>query len=165
MKNTSMLEEVFFSHYQEWCLMSFSYVQNLDDAKDVVQNVFLLLLQKEDLSDIKNLKNYITVSIRNESLKKVKKSKNVTVLSEYNLAVEPFENKIIDIEISQKIHQQIEALPEQNKKIFKLCVLEGVKYKNAADMMGISVNTIKYHLKNTFKTFRINLRDVYLWFL
>ena len=57
--NASLLEEMFLKHYQEWCLISFSYVQNLDDAKDVVQNIVIKLLEKDDLGSIGDIKNYI----------------------------------------------------------------------------------------------------------
>jgi len=53
------------------------------------------------------------------------------------------------------------ALPELSKAVFNLCVLEGEKYQNAADTLGISVNTIKYHLKKSYKMLRANIQNIY----
>ncbi|WP_419212039.1 RNA polymerase sigma factor [Maribacter sp. X9] len=163
MVDSLLLEEMFLKHYQEWCLLSFSYTANLDDSKDVVQSIFIKLLQKEFDTPIWDLKKYINASIRNESLKKIKRDQRTFSLKNYSTEVPSYESELIRSEISKTLFKEIDALPEQNKKVFELCILEGIKYENAAEIMGITVNTVKYHLKKTFKILRLNLRDVYLW--
>lgn len=163
MINALILEEMFQKHYQEWCLLSFSYIGDLDDSKDIVQNIFIKLLQKEYNEPIIDIKKYINSAIRNESLKKIKKNQRTFFFKDYTFEVSSYENELIKSEISETLFREINALPEQNKKVFELCVLEGIKYENAAEIMGITVNTVKYHLKKTFKILRLNLRDVYLW--
>ena len=163
--NASILEELFLAHYQEWCLVSFSYVGNLDDAKDVVQNIVMKLLEKDDLESIRDIKNYIGAAIRNESLKKIKQHRRTFTVKHQAAEVPSFEKELIQNEISDSIYKQLESLPEQNRTAFKLCVLNGVKYENAADAMGITVNTVKYHLKKSFKILRLNLRDIHFWLL
>ncbi|HDZ15686.1 hypothetical protein LCGC14_1215590 [marine sediment metagenome] len=159
--NTAVLEEMFLIHYQEWCLLSFSYLHNLDDAKDVVQNVVFKLLKKEDWDSIRDIKNYISKAIRNESLKKIKQNQRTYSLKNHNTEVPSCEIELIQNEISETIFKELELLPEQNKRVFKLCVLDGITYDNAAIIMGITVNTVKYHLKKSFKILRLNLRDVH----
>ncbi len=161
----SILEEIFLRHYQELCLLSFSYLNNLDDAKDVVHTIFSKLLQKELDESIKDLHHYIRTSVRNESLKKIKQDKKTLGIKNHLTHVQSFENELILNEISDTIFKELEALPEQNKTAFKLCVLEGIKYENAAEIMGITVNTVKYHLKKSFKILRLNLRNIYFWML
>lgn len=160
-----ILEKMFVEHYQEWCLMSFSYVGNLDDAKDVVQHVFVNLLQKESIAYIDEIKRYVHTSVRNESLKKIRQNKRTFEIYNQPTETPSFEREWIEGEISKSMFQELEALPEQNKRAFTLCVLEGIKYARAAEIMGITVNTVKYHLKKSFKILRLNLKDVYLWFL
>lgn len=162
MVNALILEEMFLKHYQEWCLLSFSYVGDLDDSKDIVQSIFIKLLQKEYHEPIRDLKKYINTTIRNESLKKIKNKQRTFYVKNYSNEVQSYENELISSEISATLFREIDALPHQNKKVFELCVLEGVKYENAAEIMGITVNTVKYHLKKTFKILRFNLRNVYL---
>ncbi|WP_158657080.1 RNA polymerase sigma factor [Maribacter cobaltidurans] len=163
MINSLVLEEMFLKHYQEWCLLSFSYVGDLEDSKDVVQNIFIKLLQKEFDAPIVDLKKYINTCIRNESLKKIKKSQRTFSLKNYSTEVSSHENELIRSEISDTLFRQIDALPDHSKKVFELCVLEDLKYENAAEIMGITVNTVKYHLKKSFKLLRLNLKDVYFW--
>ena len=159
--NASILEELFLTHYQEWCLVSFSYVRDLDDAKDVVQNIVIKLLEKDDWESIRDLKSYIGSAIRNESLKKIKLHQRTYAIRNQVVEVPSYEKELIQDEISKSIFKQLDLLPEKNRMVFKLCVLDGLKYENAADTMGITVNTVKYHLKKSFKILRLNLRDVH----
>ncbi len=159
--NSSILEEMFLRHYQEWCLVSFSYVRDLDDAKDVVQNIVIKLLEKDDWESIRDLKNYIGIAIRNESLKKIKLHQRTYTIRNQVAEVPSYEKELIQDEISETIFKQLDSLPERNRMVFKLCVLDGVKYENAADSLGITVNTVKYHLKKSFKILRLNLRDIH----
>ncbi len=154
---------MFLEHYQEWCLLAYSYVQDLDDAKDVVQTVFTKLLQKKEYRTIENFKPYINTAVRNESLKKIKSKQRAFTISHSTTHVPSYENELIQTEISETIFRQLESLPAQNRKVFELCVMEGIKYEGAAEIMGITVNTVKYHLKKSFKILRLNLRNIHLW--
>jgi len=165
MINTKILEEMFLEHYQEWCLLSYSYLHDLDDAKDVVQTIFIKLLQKKEHKAIDNLKSYINTAVRNESLKKIKSKQRTFAVSHSVTYVPSYENELIQSEISETIFRELESLPAQNRKVFELCVIEGIKYESAAEIMGITVNTVKYHLKKSFKILRLNLRNIHLWML
>ena len=103
----------------------------------------------------------MVLAIRNESLKKIKQHQRTYTVKHQATEVPSFEKELIQNEISETIFKELESLPEQNKTVFKLCVLDGVKYENAADAMGITVNTVKYHLKKSFKILRLNLRNVH----
>jgi RNA polymerase sigma-70 factor (ECF subfamily) len=41
----------------------------------------------------------------------------------------------------------------------KMVYLEGKKYKDAANEMGISVNSLKTHLKSALKMLRLGLKE------
>ncbi|MGB3775963.1 MAG: sigma-70 family RNA polymerase sigma factor [Leeuwenhoekiella sp.] len=160
-KDTSILEEMFIKHYKELCLLSFSYVNNLDDAKDIVQNIFIKLLHKKQDVYYRNIKSYIYIAVRNESLQNLKERKKTFSINYQASDIESFENSMIKKEISERILKEIETLPQKNRRVFRLCVIEGLKYENAAEILGITVNTVKYHLKVSFKILRLNLKDIY----
>jgi len=54
---------------------------------------------------------------------------------------------------------EIENLPLQCKVVFKLVILEDMKYKDVADSLGISVNTVKTQMKIAYKTLREKLKQ------
>ena len=164
MKNNvyTTLEEIFSKHYDEWCLLSYSYLENTKKAEDVVQDVCVNILLRKKAAKIENLQAYIATSVKNKSLKELKRVRKFETISDTNMGTSPSSEEDFILR-EGKLHLQnaISKLPEPCKRVFRLCVVEGQKYKTAADTLGISVNTVKYHIKKAYKTFRVEMGDVY----
>ena len=62
----------------------------------------------------------------------------------------------IDEQVYAKVNLAIESLPEQCRLIIKLNVLEGKKYQEIAEELGITVNTIRTQVSRGYK----KLRDI-----
>ena len=45
----------------------------------------------------------------------------------------------------------VDELPTECRQVFELSRYEGKKYSEIAQELGISVNTVKYHIKNAIK--------------
>ncbi len=154
-------EALFLQHYQEWCLLAFSYVKNKAEAEDVVQDVFLSVLSQDSQKTIVHLKRYLTVCVRNAALKKIRGTRLHLSFNGREVPVPSHEIALMNIERKTLLEKSILALPEQRRKVFELCVLKGLTYKTVAAMTGISVNTVKYHLKRSYKSLRFTLRNAY----
>ena len=61
------------------------------------------------------------------------------------------------LEYDGKLDLIFNQLPVQRRKAFKLVYLEDKKYKEAAEEMGVSVNSIKTHLKLAVKALQQKL--------
>ncbi|PKB15151.1 RNA polymerase sigma factor [Flavobacterium sp. 5] len=156
------IEDLFLTHYREWCLVSYSYVENMDEAEDIVQDVLEKVLCKlDDVNKILDIKSYIFVAIKNTSLKRLRKASKLTKMIESDIFIPSHEDGLIAFEKSAYILDALGSLPDQSKRVFELCVLEGLKYEVAADTLNISINTVKYHLKKGFKTLRVILHNQY----
>ncbi|WP_010133986.1 sigma-70 family RNA polymerase sigma factor [Ochrovirga pacifica] len=159
----SPLEKTFKNHYKEFCLLSFHYTQDMSEAEDVVQDVFVKVLEKSE--DITQLKHYLMVAVKNASLKRITNKYACVELKEQSLTEgslfsetdkeHAFKRKV-------QLYKQIDLLPTQCRKIFLMCVLEGYKYQEVADRLGISVNTVKTQMKKAYKILRIALKSLYL---
>ena len=57
-----------------------------------------------------------------------------------------FEQLISD-ELAELLDRAIDEMPEERRRVFILVRMENKTYQEAADMLHISVNTVKYHLK------------------
>ena len=155
------LDEIFFEHYEEWCLLAYAYLKNEVESEEVVQDVCVKVLLRDSGPEILNLKAYLTAAIRNNSIQKFKELRKFTTLSESKTLVSPScEEKIISLENKLHLQKAISALPEPSKNVFKLCVVEGEKYQTVADTLGISVNTVKYHIKKSYKFLRGGMQNI-----
>lgn len=117
----------------------------------------------EKQNQIKDLENYLKVAVKNASLKQVlKKHKSITIDETVLFYSESNTEKENEQALQKKIqlYKQINLLPEQCKKIFLLCVLDDFKYQEAADALGISINTVKTQMKKAYKMLRASLKSI-----
>ncbi|WJS93862.1 sigma-70 family RNA polymerase sigma factor [Flavobacterium johnsoniae] len=157
------IEYLFHAHYREWCLVSFSYLEDMDEAEDVVQDVVeKVLTQLNNSNEILNLKSYIFIAVKNNSIKRLKKSKRTSTILDNDIFEVSHEENLINYERNTYILDMVDTLPDQSKRVFELCVIEGLKYETAAETLNISINTVKYHLKKSYKTLRSVLQDQFL---
>ena len=72
---------------------------------------------------------------------------------------------LLEKELQQEIDQAISDLPDATRNVFMLHRAEGLKYEEIASKTGISVNTVKYHMKQAIKILAEKLSPVLLLIL
>jgi RNA polymerase sigma-70 factor (family 1) len=125
-------------------------VRTREPAEDIVEDVFVRIWQqRENLPGIQNLRVYLYTATRNSSLNYLSGKARASITEPFDhLEVELAgatltpEQILISAEIHQKIRKAIEALPPRCKMIFKLVREDGLRYKEIAEVLNISVNTI-----------------------
>ena len=55
------------------------------------------------------------------------------------------------------LHQSLESMPRQRRRVFELCRQQGKSYDEAAAELGISKNTVKEHLVKALHFLRKDL--------
>lgn len=149
-----------FEQYYSW-LCSYVYKLSKDEslADDIVQNVFINIWEKQATITINSsTKNYLLRSCHNQYLKHLRSIKTKctrldslkleTLCELYEEEEEWKEQKIKDITVA------IEALPPKCKQVFILHKFEHVKYKEIADIMGISIKTVENHIAKALSHLR-----------
>lgn len=136
---------IFETYYKRLYSFSLNYVDNQFAAEEIVEIVLLKLWQKREKVDkIKNLKSYLYTMVRNASIDYIKKEKKFVRLNiEQHDVISQKNQLIIEEETYAILFQALEKLPEKCRKVFKLSCLEGVKYKDIATDLQISINTVK----------------------
>ncbi|MGK2864133.1 MAG: RNA polymerase sigma-70 factor [Chitinophagaceae bacterium] len=129
---------------------SVSLVRSREIAEEVVEDVFVRLWSnRSQITGIENITVYLYVAVKNRSLNSLsQKARELiaapfdyldTVLDEF--APDPY-NIMITSEMMANMQHAIEDLPPRCKMIFKLVREDGLRYKEVADILNISVNTI-----------------------
>jgi len=165
MLDEASFEMLFKSNFKGLCWFAVKYVKDLDTAKEIVQDAFISLWEKRESIDMsKPVKSYLTTTIYNRSLNYLRDNKK------FNKDLLGFENiypdsafhqtdKLIEDEISKKIKDAIEELPEKCREVFMLSRYENLKYQQIADKLAISVKTVEAQMSKALQHMRTRLAD------
>jgi RNA polymerase sigma-70 factor (ECF subfamily) len=129
-------------------------------SEEIVQEVFLKIwLKRSDLASIENIAGYLFIIARNHVFKVLKQiARNYkTILLEENdnvFAHNNLENTILEKENNLLLHKAIERLPHQQKQVYNLIKDQGLKREEAAEILKLKPETIKFHLAQAMKNIR-----------
>jgi RNA polymerase sigma-70 factor (ECF subfamily) len=138
------------------------YVSSIHDANDIVSEVFIKFFRRiRKNHDIKDISYYLYKSVKNQCFTYLKKQRNDFSFDEldwenvqYSFEIRNPESDLINKELSSKIEDAINNMPSRRKLIYKLVVIDGLKYKEAAELLDLSVKTIENHLALAVKDLR-----------
>lgn len=139
-----------FKHtYDEYYGLIYTFAYNLigkeDEAhaRDITTDTFIKLWRlHENFESLNNIKAFLYITCRNACLDflrhlKVERKTHGNIL--YSQKIEElFPNEMIDAEVFIELDHQIERLPTQCRKIFKLIYYNNLKTSEVAQEMGIS---------------------------
>ncbi len=133
-------------------------------AEEIVSDVFIMLWQKKDqLLHVQNPGVYLYVCTRNFSLNALPKSKQKSIsfdlLDKDALVIVPdMEHRLISGEVAQVIEKAIRQLPGRCQIIFRLVKMDGLSYKEVADLLEISPKTVDAQLAIAIKKLSSTIR-------
>lgn len=130
------------------------YTSSIHEANDIVSEVFIKLFRRlRKNSNIHDIQYYLYKSVKNQCFTYLKKQRKDISLDDFDLDSTSYhyeirdpETEVISRELSSKIEEAINNLPPKRKMIYKMVVIDGLKYKEAADVLDLSVKTIENHL-------------------
>jgi RNA polymerase sigma-70 factor (family 1) len=141
------LYNLFFHNLHRFC---FSFVKSSEAAEEIVSDVFIKLWQiRNKLPDIANLKVYLYQIAKNCCLNYLTRHfKNpVASLDEMDLdtviCLDNPEELCISSDLIKTIQQTIRQLPPQCRLIFQMVKEDGMRYKEVADILQVSVLTVR----------------------
>ncbi len=157
-------EILFKTYFPALINVANSVVKDRDDARDVVQQVFLKLWNlKDEISVDQNLKSYLHRSVINTALNFLEKKQRT--ISE-NLISNPAllnqqtqpENDFLSGELETAIKKAIQALPEKCQLVFSLSRYSEMTNKEIADHLNISIKAVEKHISKALRDLRISLK-------
>lgn len=161
----SVFEQTFKSYYPRLCAYALTYIQDRDEAEEIVQTLFCRLWEQRTTLDITiSLQAYLFRATRNATLNFIKKTQIRDAYKAMNLNdieqnPEYQPDRITQSDISTRIETAIAGLPEQCRLIFKMSRFEDLKYKEIADQLGISIKTVENQMGKALKILRGSMSE------
>ena len=143
------------------------YISSTSMANDLVADVFLKLFRnKSKLEDIRDIQYYLYKSVKNQCISYYKKRRYEVSIDEiewedagYTYEIISPESEFLTKELAGLIEDIINNFPPKRKIIYKMVVIDGLKYKEAAEILDLSIKTIENHLALAVKTLRGSIRE------
>ncbi len=156
--NESAFRIFFDLYYQRLFNVAFYFLKSKECAEEAVADVFFLIWKKRvSLLEIEDIKSYMFIMIKNESIRYIKKGKLFSENNQDLYIIESLaedsdpERKFIEKEYLHLIQDAINSLPEKCKEVFRLSVNEKLKQKEIAILLDISIKTVEAHMANAYK--------------
>ena len=158
-------EAIFHMVFGDLLRFAVSIVHSIVLAEEVVADVLIQIWQKRhELSSVHDLRLYLFTSTRNRAINYLK-SKKLGVIQQSELGEDFWDSASPQLksaeldpealieyaELSQKITAAIGQLPSKCKLIYQLVKEDGLKYKEVADLLSISVKTVESQMAIAFK--------------
>ena len=163
--NSHTLEKYFRWMYRPLCLYALNITESYEDSEDIVQQIFVELLEKAVAGSLEvgDMKGYLYTVVRNRAVKYAKKNQEkVSVESAMYLTDE---NALsISVEEEALVWDWIDALPTERRNIFLMAKQQGMKYKEIAIQLDISVKTVEGQMGKALKALRDKAIKIYLFF-
>lgn len=165
--NQQQFEKLFTTYYPELVIYLCKYVKEIAIAEDLAQELFCELWNKKSTYQIhSNIQAFLYRAARNAAINYLTRIKRMTVELSRELEDEiVFREDIETIERDKKLYALIDRLPEQRKRIFTMCVFEGVRYADVAKHFNISINTVKTQMGRALMDLKKAANELLLCFL
>ena len=124
-------DALFLRSYHILCSFALKFIDDSDEAENIVQDVMLYLWENRQTTDVHSVRSYLFTSVRNRCLtalnhKMIQKRVHNNFILEYEVEMNRFRNK---------------------------------SYKEIADIMNISPKTVAYRISRVLSELRIRLHD------
>jgi RNA polymerase sigma-70 factor (family 1) len=142
------VKELFNQLYKPLIYLAEKLVNNKQEAEDIVGTSFFKLTGRiEYFPSIRDVKAFLYITTRNECLNYLrrmaqneKSQEQLQYLMDYNDA--QADDEMLRARILQEVYNEIEQLPPQCRKIFKLIYTKGMTTKQIADELELSPQTV-----------------------
>ncbi|MFL0247187.1 RNA polymerase sigma factor [Candidatus Clostridium stratigraminis] len=142
------------SHYR----LAYSYVRNVEDALDIVQeSIFKAISSMDSLKEPSYIKTWFYRIIINTSLDFLRKQKKLKIIDERVL--ESFGSEAIDQYEDFDLKIALNNLPDAYRSVIILRYFEDLKLKEIAEVLNENVSTVKNRLYKAHEKLRLKLID------
>lgn len=165
---------LFDNEYDVMCRYAFQMLHDTAAAESVADDVVYSLWEhRQQLNIAGGLRPYLLAAVRNRCINELRARRRRMARVAVGLADDEearlletlfADNShplgtIIERELEERLAQGIRLLPDECRRVFEKSRFEQMSYREIADATGISVNTVKYHIKRALAFLHDYMRD------
>ena len=172
MEEKKDIELLFRQHYRPLCLFALHLVNDMASAEDIVMDCYLKLWNKWQKEEIKHLKSYLYIAVRNacyDHNQAINNNPNISIENEAkaidNLQSEDLSLAEEQANIEANVWTTLDSLPPKCREIFLMSKRDGMSYMEIAEELHLSVKTVEAQITKAYKRLRENAQRFYHFLL
>ncbi|MFD1768786.1 RNA polymerase sigma-70 factor [Sphingobacterium suaedae] len=149
---------LYFYYYEAVYRFAKKFIRHEETAEEIVNDAFIKIWNnRKKLYTVNNFKVYLLVCVKNLCIKELEKNNKISIINIDDIEFEPYDDQVqtdtflLLSEMQQYIHTLTNQLTPQSKLVFELIREEGLKHREVAELLNISVKTVEYHLANALR--------------
>ncbi|MAZ28711.1 MAG: RNA polymerase sigma-70 factor [Cytophagaceae bacterium] len=157
------LRDLYNRLYDPLCSFSLQYTRDIETSRDIVQQVFVDLWEKKRNIQInQNIKSYLYRAVYNsfiDSQRQAKRKDKAFDQLKYEALSLGFDDTDMLNQKIKKLQKEIDALPPKRREILLMSKRDNMKYREIAEVLGISVKTVETQMRLAFQKIREAFED------
>ena len=168
--NEDAYQYIYDCHYALLCHVANGYVKDQFLAETIVgDTIFHLWEIRETLEISVSIRSYLLRAVRNRCINYLNSEWEKREIAFSSLMPDEITDDkmtisdshplgaLLERELEEEIYKAIDKLPNECRRVFDKSRFEGKSYEEISQELGISVNTVKYHIKNALASLQMNL--------
>ena len=168
--NEDAYQYIYDRHYALLCHVANGYVKDQFLAETIVgDTIFHLWEIRETLEISVSIRSYLLRAVRNRCINYLNSEWEKREIAFSSLMLDEITDDkmtisdshplgtLLERELEEEIYKAIDKLPNECRRVFDKSRFEGKSYEEISQELGISVNTVKYHIKNALASLQMNL--------
>lgn len=147
------ISTLFRQHYRELCLYALHYVGGVEEAEDIVMDCFLRFHNRQERGEqFASPKSYLYMMVRNACIDHVRRNGAAIVTSDLpDIPDDDLDEDMARSEQEARLWTAIDRLPQGCRNILLLSKRDGLKNREIAEHLSISIKTVEAQLTKAFK--------------
>ena len=158
MNTNKNIEILFRQHYKPLCMYALHYLENIDAAEDVVQEVFIKFW--EAVPSAGSEKSYLYTMTRNRCIDILRKADRVIPMQADVPEALSDEQITERSELEVRLWDAVDRLPKRRRELLLMSKGEGLKYEEISERTGLSVNTVRNQIARALKALRSTASEI-----
>lgn len=155
-------DTIFHAHYARLVGLAESMLHDRASAEEVVQDVMLELWRRRgDIQLQSSLNAYLYRSTRNRALNQLRHARVQRRAEPYLIddagSSSPTDRDVLQEEIDVALRAAVASLPDRCREVFELSRVNGLRYAEIAETMGISIKTVEAQMGKALRILRERL--------
>jgi RNA polymerase sigma-70 factor (ECF subfamily) len=144
-------------YYYPMCIWANKHLHDELVAEELVSDCFIKLWERRERIEIrKSLKSYLFLMLRNQLVSYLRKNKDKLIIETDKLP-EIVDEMAVEQDFYANLYSAFNKLPERRRRILELAVFESLTYREIAERLNISLNTVKTQIGRAYQTLKEEL--------